>query len=78
MHGTQRPQLGKKLIWLPPQPLARELPRGGKGCRICGPDRHFKIVPAGIKLDERSIFFIWTAIVPHLSGGSVRFIRSPY
>ena len=29
-------------------------------------------------LDERFIFFIWTAIVPHLSGGSVRFIRSPY
>jgi hypothetical protein len=25
----------------------------------------------------RAIYFIWTAIVPHLSGGSVRFIRSP-
>jgi hypothetical protein len=26
--------------------------------------------------DERLSFLIWTAIVPHLSGGSVRFIRS--
>jgi len=58
-----------------PQPSAHGLPRKGEGRRICGPVSHVKIVPAGrIWMSDSS--FIWTAIVPHLSGGSVRFIRS--
>ena len=61
-----------------PQPSALGLPQWGEGRRICGPDSHLKSVPAGRIWMSDSSFFIGTAIVPHLSGGSVRFIRSPH
>gem|GEM_PF-4373288 len=56
MHGTQRPQLGKKLVWLPPQPLARAGFPGGTKVAVFAVLTQQDDTGRTI-LDERFIFF---------------------